>query len=290
MNKILTTVVLMLVLAPSIALSMQTPSKQDASPLPTKQATAQDEHQPDKDQDGEPQSPTDSLSSEEDEVDKAEQLVQNIELRVNQLQKHLDDIVATTPAEEIKNLAIILDMDDTCLCSPEAYELLIQNPESPLYDDAEEGKEYWPYPITPVLFLFNWAIDEGFKIFFLTARPERHPLCPEVDITHLHKQQIANASFGEIDDENEYLICMPLEKYQEAVDPKNQDSLNALIGAWKHSQHDVIEKKYGCKIVAVLDDQPENLDRAKPGHLRIPSPRDPHVTPQKPKSVSRISR
>lgn len=286
MNKILITFVFILALTPCIALSMQSPSPKEETEAFTQQAKKDDDQ--DKDQASESQDAADAFSSEEsesDEDDDAELLVQNINIRVAQLQKHLDHIVATTPADEIKKLAIVLDLDDTCLCSPEAYKLLIQNPESPLFDADEVDKEYWPYPITPVLFLFNWAIDAGFKIFFLTARPDKNPLDPDLDVTHLHKKQIKAAAFGKIDNKKEFLICMPVKKYQEVTLPENKDTCDAIIGAWKHAQHDEIEKKYGCKIVAVLDDQPANINREKPGHLRIPSPGEPQLTPQKPKTV-----
>ncbi len=218
-------------------------------------------------------------------------LYKNIETRAQEVQNIIATTITQTPKKYLKRYAIVLDIDDTSIYSPDAYNILVINPKSPEYDENEaiEAKEYeekykkakYPtYPIPPIRSLFSDATEGGLKVFFVTARPEKKPDNIAFDLTPGHKQILEDADYF-VDNKQTFLICMPIEIYKEAMDPANKELMTKIIGNWKKSQHDLIEKKYGCKIIAVLDDQPENLSREKPGHVRIPCPQNPFTTPQK---------
>jgi len=92
---------------------------------------------------------------------------------------------------------------------------------------------------------------------------------------------LVDAGYDPIDGRQVVLICMPIETHLRILQPENREDAPDLIGAWKRAQHERIARTYGCRIVAVLDDQPENIDRSKTGHMRIPSPTFPDLTPQR---------
>lgn len=210
-----------------------------------------------------------------------EMLVKNINTRVDEAQKHLLYAMASADhaGKSRSSIALILDIDDTCIHTAESFELMIKNPASPYFDEAETRSHFKPSPILPILSLFEFAMDEGVKVIFLTARPENDPRNPTVDWTPDH-QDVLEAAGYPVDNEQTFLICMPVEIYQEATRPENIYKCAEIIGDWKKSQHDYIEETYDCTIAAVLDDQPANLDRKKQGHLRIPCAANPYTTPQ----------
>lgn len=147
-----------------------------------------------------------------------------------------------------KNLAVIFDIDETCLSN---YDILKsmrfpQERQKLLEIFHKHIKSQTPQAIAPTLDLYQYCLDNYFSIFFITGRPD----IPEyIDITRNHLKQTGFTIYQNI-----------------FFNPKDQIHFNKL------EQHEIIIHQ-GFEIVLNIGDQQRDLvgNHAKK-HVKLPNP------------------
>lgn len=147
-----------------------------------------------------------------------------------------------------KDSLIVFDVDDTAL-----YHFHI-------HDDFKFIWKHMPYlannrplgrapAILPVHELYDFLIDKGFKVVFLTCRPDD---VYDETIIELHRGKYQNF---------EQLICMP---HAIALDPKSN------YGNWKYKMREQLAKKY--TIVGCIGDRERDFEDGLTGYrVKLPN-------------------
>lgn len=170
-------------------------------------------------------------------------LLHNIQTCVESTQRYLE---AKLQEQNHPPIALILDIDDTCILSKENIVNNIVINES-------------------VLKLAQWAVDQNIKIYYLSSRiapldsrEQVETLAPPPSSTKPILDQLRKYKFpcqeGEI-------ICY--KNYQEF------EKSSFDIGAWKQKKLRIIQKTF--PVYAFLDNDPDNVDIHQKGQHILPS-------------------
>jgi hypothetical protein len=146
------------------------------------------------------------------------------------------------------SVAVIFEIDDVCILSPESYDLI-----RPL---LKNKNTFEPFPLGDIALFFSEVNELGITIFFVTTRPDKHPI-NQKDAIDDHKQLLRCAGYA-VDKEHIFFVCAPIEKH---LDPFVTVD---IINEWKKTEYEKIEKKY--KIAAALDGH--SFTHAR--HIKIP--------------------
>jgi hypothetical protein len=188
-----------------------------------------------------------------------------VEVCINRARSLIEKACAT--ATDTTKIALVLDIDDTCILRRTSYGYLTNILQS--IGQKCDKKNFISPVIGPTLKLFEWAYQKGVTIFFLTARPDKDPQCPEKDLTTMYKKQLAASGYGDIDGKKIFLTCFPIKLYFKAILECDDVYGAVVVSSWKKEQYVAIEKMGYC-IAAVLDDQSDNLDKGNETHLCFP--------------------
>jgi len=172
-------------------------------------------------------------------------------------QEHLEKALTQYSPE---NIALVLDIDDTCIMTKESFNKLTEGDYSRSKYDSSN-----PPAILQIRNLSLWASNLGIKIYYLSARPDKMPLSNPnqefVDRLPDHRSMLNNAGYSNITDFSTTLICQKYEEYRE--DPEQ-------IGRWK--QEELARIKKSCSEIVFLDDQETNIDPKAEGQYLVPTP------------------
>ena len=145
------------------------------------------------------------------------------------------------------SVAVIFEIDDVCILSPESYELI--------RPQLKNKTTFEPFPLGDIAHLFSEVNWIGITIFFVTTRPDKNPINQKEAIDD-HKKLLRYAGYA-IDKETILFICLPIKIFEET-------STNlGPIYEWKNAQYKKIEETY--KIAVILD--ADQISHAK--HIKI---------------------
>ena len=147
-----------------------------------------------------------------------------------------------------ENSLVVFDVDDTAL-----YHFHIHDDFKFIWKDMPwlaQNRPLGKAPgIKPVLELYNYLIKKGFKVVFLTCRPD--------DVYDQTIIELHNAKFNVYEE----LICMPLDLAQNP---------SSKYGLWKYTQRERLAKKYN--IVGNIGDRERDFEIGHNGYsVKLPN-------------------
>lgn len=176
-----------------------------------------------------------------------------------------------------EKIALVVDIDDTCILSEESYYTLAQRDKIKISPyDANK-----PPTIEAILQLVKEAKDNDITVYYLTARLEK---LDGVDQCRYYQQELKNAGYPL--DQLKNLICRP----EDLNLGKDEESAIKKVGQWKQEKLNELKKTYSN--LFFIDDQASNIAPGSPWQFRIPSVETPwldsHLVTTPGKSIRRV--